>query len=128
VIRKRIETALLIVAALFVLVQAAVGAETKATSARPQYKKVTGDVVSVSPSAIVVKSKVKGDMTLAVTASTDLVNGKAAKAGDRVRVNYRADKSGKTATRIEVLSATGATSQGAAPKTATAAPAAKTAK
>jgi hypothetical protein len=127
-IRKRIETALLIVAALFVLVQAAVGAETKATPAKPQYKKVTGDVVSVSPSAIVVKSKTKGDMTLAVTATTDLVNSKAAKAGDRVRVNYRADKNGKAATRIEVLSAAGASSQGASPKTANAAPAAKTAK
>lgn len=60
-------------------------------------------MVSVSPTSIVIKSKVKGDMTIAVNPGTDIVNGKAAKQGDRARVNYTVDMTGKTATRIEVL-------------------------
>lgn len=70
---------------------------------KPQYKRVTGKVVSVSATGIVIRSRVKGDMTIGITKKTNMVHGKAPKQGDRARVNYRIDRSGKTATRIEVL-------------------------
>lgn len=101
---RSLKSILLVIATLLIYAAAAQAAETKAEAKRPQYKKVTGSVVSVSPTSIVIKSKVKGDMTIAVTPETDMVNGKAAKPGDKARVNYRVDKTGKTATRIEVLS------------------------
>ena len=124
---KTAKASIALLAGLLLLVTAAVAAETKSPS-KAQYKKVTGDVVSVSQTAIVVKSKVKGDMTLALTEKTDMAGAKA-KAGDRVRVNYRQDKKGLTATRIEVLPAAGAAKQtAAAPKTANAAPGSKTVK
>lgn len=60
-------------------------------------------MVSAGHNSIVVKSRSKGDVSLALTSRTDIVNGKTPKPGDRVRVNYRLDKSGKTATLVEVL-------------------------
>jgi hypothetical protein len=120
---KKIKAAALFILALLVLTQAALAAEK--TDAKPKYKKVTGNVVSLTKTGIVVKSKAKGDVALAVTDKTDIVDGKAAKAGDKVAVNYRMDKSGKTATRIEVLSPVAKAPQAQPVTKAAAAPAAK---
>jgi di/tripeptidase len=122
---KKIKAAALFIVALLVLSQAALAAEK--TDAKPKYKKVTGNVVSLTKTVIVVKSKAKGDVTLAVTDKTDIVDGKAAKAGDKVAVNYRMDQSGKTATRIEVLSPVAKAPQARPVTKAAAAPAAKAA-
>lgn len=122
---KKIKAAVLFIVALLVLSQAALAAEK--TDAKPKYKKVTGNVVSLTKTVIVVKSKAKGDVTLAVTDKTDIVDGKAAKAGDKVTVNYRMDQSGKTATRIEVLSPVAKAPQAWPVTKAAAAPAAKAA-
>ncbi len=112
-------TIVLVLAAMLTMTFALQAAEIKAPvePKKPQYKKVTGSVVSVSPTSIVIKSRVKGDMTIAVTPDTDIVNGKAAKQGDRACVNYRVDKTGKTATRIEVLASNAAVQTQSGPKT-----------
>lgn len=68
---------------------------------KTRYKKVTGEVVSIDQNSLVIKSKVKGNLSMAVTKNTDML-GRAAKAGDRAAVNYRIDKNGFTATRIAV--------------------------
>lgn len=103
--RTRTGRAVSILAVLLLLANLALSADTKqaAEAKRPQYKKVTGEVVSAGPNSIVVKSRSKGDVSLALTSKTDIINGKTPKPGDRVRVNYRLDKSGKTATRVEIL-------------------------
>lgn len=81
-----------------VLQSAAMAGELK-----PGYKKVSGRVVSANPTSIVIKGRAKEPLTLAVTAKTKVIGAKAAKAGDRATVNYRADKNGKTATKIKIM-------------------------
>ena len=105
--RMRITSILVSIVALFLLGQAAaLAAETMgAAQPKPKYKKITGEVVSASPASIVIKNKTKDALTLAVTDKTKVIGGKTAKAGDRAVVNYRVDKNGNTATRIEVLAA-----------------------
>jgi hypothetical protein len=101
----RIRTLFALLAALMLLTQGAFAAEAKNSgAAKPKYKKVTGQVVSVSQDSIVIKSKTKGMLTMAVTKTTDMAD-KPAKAGDKATVNYRAEKSGNTATRIAVTAA-----------------------
>lgn len=101
----RIRTLFALLAALMLLTQGAFAAEAKNSgAAKPKYKKVTGQVVSVSQDSIVIKSKTKGMLTMAVTKTTDMAD-KPAKAGDKATVNYRAEKSGNTATRIAVAAA-----------------------
>lgn len=100
----RIRTLFTLLAALMLLTQGAFAAEAKSPGAKPKYKKVTGQVVSVSQDSIVIKSKTKGMLTMAVTKTTDMAD-KPAKAGDKATVNYRAEKSGNTATRIAVAAA-----------------------
>jgi len=101
----RIRMLFALLAALMLLTQGAFAADAKNPGApKPKYKKVTGQVVSVSQDSIVIKSKTKGMLTMAVTKTTDMVD-KPAKAGDKATVNYRAEKSGNTATRIAVVAA-----------------------
>ena len=88
---------LLLVLSLFA--QGATAAEKKAAKAHGKYKQVTGQVVSISEDSIVVRSRSKGEMTLAITKNTDMI-GQPVKAGDKATVNYRADKDGNIATRI----------------------------
>jgi hypothetical protein len=92
-----------LVAALALSQAAAMAADSK--NAAPKYKKVAGEVVSATPTSIVIKGKgKKGPITLAVTDKTDMIGAKAAKTGDRAQVNYRVDENGNTATKIKVLS------------------------
>lgn len=91
---------------LALLQTGAMAADSKnAARQKPKYKKVTGKVVSVSPTSIVIKGRSKNPRTLAITNKTDIIGARAVKAGDKAAVNYRADKNGNTATRIKVLSA-----------------------
>ncbi|OGW35475.1 MAG: hypothetical protein A2010_12360 [Nitrospirae bacterium GWD2_57_9] len=112
---KALFVSLLAIAAL--LQTAAVAAESK-----PKYKKATGQVVSANPTSIVIKGRLKQPLTIAVNAGTEIVGARAAKAGDKVAVNYRVDKNGNTATRINVR--TQATEKTAAAPAATASTAA----
>jgi hypothetical protein len=95
----------LVIMLAFLQTMAAMAADSKnPAELKPTYKKVTGQVVSANPTSIVIKGRSKGPLTLAVTDRTDMIGAKAAKAGDRAAVNYRVDRNGNTATRIEVLS------------------------
>lgn len=95
----KIWMAIVPVLAALLLSQGAAAAEPKnASNAKPYYKKVSGEVVSLSQNSIVIKTRSKGPLTLAVTKNTDIAV--QPKAGDRATVNYRVDKNGKTATRI----------------------------
>lgn len=104
--KVNIKTVLFLLMATLALSAMTAGAAdaAKATSAKPKYRKVTGKVVSASPTNIVVKGRSKTPVTLAVTEKTRVVDSRTAKAGDKVAVNYRIDESGKTATKIKVLS------------------------
>jgi len=100
---------IVLLVSLFLLSPAsfAVTKQEPAKPAKATYRQITGDVVSVKPSSLVIRSKTKGNITLATTKRTTTVGAKAVKQGDRARVRYRDDKKGKTATRIYVLSAAG---------------------
>ncbi len=98
--QKWVKTSLLLLIAVSLLAQGAMAAEGKRTARRSgKYKQVTGEVVSIAQDAVVIKSKTKGTMTLAITKNTDMI-GQPVKAGDRAQVRYRADQDGNTATRI----------------------------
>lgn len=88
--------------------------KTAPETEKAKYRKVTGEVVSMTASSIVIKSRTKGNVSLAITNKTDLSAAKAIKPGDRARVNYRDDRSGKTATRVEKLDSNKAPAQNAA--------------
>ncbi len=93
---------MLLMLALSLFAQGAVAAgEKKAAKQEAKYRQVTGDVVSVNQDSIVIKSRTKGTMTLAVTKTTDMI-GQPAKTGDKATVNYREDKERNVATRITV--------------------------
>ncbi len=111
---KRIKMLFVLLAVVVATAQGAIAAEKKAAPAadKPQYRQVTGDVVSLNASAIVVKSKSKGDVTLMITSKTNMNDAKAMKAGDRARVHYKEDKNTRTATKIVKLT----TQAAAAPK------------
>ena len=98
--QKWMRNAFLLLFALFLAAQGAAAAEGKnAAKHDPTYRKVTGKVLSVSDDSIVIKSRTKGAMTLAITKTTDKI-GSAVKAGDKATVNYRVDGDKYTATRI----------------------------
>lgn len=102
----KIKTAIVSVLTMIALMQTAVmAAEPKNTAPKPKYKKVTGEVVSASPSSIVIKGRSKDPVSLAITDNTDMIGSKSAKVGDRAAVNFKTDKNGNIATRIKVLSA-----------------------
>jgi hypothetical protein len=113
----RIKTLIVLLAVMVSTAQGAIAAEKKAAPAtdKPQYRQVTGDVVSLNASAIVVKSKSKSDVSLMITNKTNMNDAKAMKAGDRARVHYKEDKNSKTATKIVKLT-TQASAAPAAPK------------
>lgn len=119
-IYKWTRTVLLLLLAFSLFAQGATAAEKKDAQQRGKYKQVTGEVVSVGQDSIMLKSKSKGTMTLAITKNTDMI-GQPVKAGDKATVNYRADENGNTATRISAR-----TARDNAPKRKTAASSAKT--
>lgn len=122
--QKWMRTMLLLSLALVVLAQGALAAEgKKAAKQEATYRQVTGEVVSIGQDGIVIKSRTKGTMKLAVTKTTDMI-GTAVKAGDKATVNYRADQSGNTATRITGKTAS-AKAAGKATAAASASPAAR---
>jgi hypothetical protein len=96
---------LLMMLALSLFAQGAIAAEGKKTT-KPEgkYRQVTGEIVSIGQDSIVIKSRTKGTMTLAITNTTDMI-GTAVKAGDKATVNYRAGHDKNTATRISAKSA-----------------------
>lgn len=98
---------LLLLLAVFLLAQGAAAAEGTAGKQEPKYKKVSGEVVSIGQDNIVIKSRTKGNMKLAITKTTDMEG--QVKAGDRATVNYRVDEKGSTATRISPKTAPGKT-------------------
>jgi hypothetical protein len=117
------ETLFISLALMFALTGAAAMAadSTDAGRAKAKYKKVTGEVMSVTPNSIVIKGrKAAGPITLAVTQKTAVIGANSVKAGDRAAVNYRVEKNGNTATRINVLSASAAPA--AAPASGTPSP------
>ena len=97
--------AIMSVLAAFLLAQGGMAAETKnASNVKPHYKKISGEVISLNQNSIVIKTRSKGPLTMAVTKNTDMA-GQPLKASDRATVNYRVDKNGKTATRISLATA-----------------------
>jgi hypothetical protein len=99
----KIRMAFVLAVAVLALLQTAAMAADSKNAAQPKYKKVTGKVVSASPTSIVIKGRSKDPLTLAITGRTKTSG--AVKAGDKAEVNYRSDESGNTATKITVLSA-----------------------
>jgi hypothetical protein len=98
--QKWMRSMLLLLIALSLATQGAMAAEgKKSTKHDATYRKVTGEVLSISDDSIVIKSRSKGAMTLAITKTTDRI-GSAVKAGDKATVNYRMDGDKLTATRI----------------------------
>ena len=96
---------LLLALACSLLVQGATAAESvKVEKQEAVYRQVTGEVVSLAPDKIAIKSRTKGTMTLAITRTTDMI-GQPVKEGDKATVHYRVDESGSTATRISAKNA-----------------------
>ena len=99
----KIKLVLVSAIAVFALMQTAGATAANPAQPKAKLKQVTGEVVSVSDTAIVVKGKTRGAVTLAVNEKTMFVGNKAAKAGERAAVKYRVDKAGNTATKIQVI-------------------------
>jgi hypothetical protein len=95
---KTVKALLVVLLSMAFMVTAAMAAES-----RPRYKKTTGQVVSATPTSIVIKGRAKQPVTVAINSGTEITGAKAAKAGDTAAVNYRADKNGNTATKIKVV-------------------------
>jgi hypothetical protein len=100
---NKIKLVVVSVIAVFALMSTAGATEANPAQSKPKHRQVTGQVVSVSDTSIVVKGKTRGAVTLAVNEKTVFVGNKAAKAGERAAVKYRADKTGNTATKIKVI-------------------------
>ncbi len=101
--RYKIKLVIVSAIAVFALMQTAGANAANPAQPKSKQKQVTGQVVSVSDTSIVVKGKTRGAVTLAVNEKTVFVGNKAAKAGERAAVKYRADKTGNTATKIKVI-------------------------
>ena len=108
---------LLLLACSLLTQGAAAGEKAKAAKQEATYRQVTGEVVSLAPDKITIKSRTKGPMTLVITKTTDMI-GQPVKEGDKAMVHYRVDENGNTATRISAKNAkTAAKRNGAAPAT-----------
>jgi hypothetical protein len=98
---KLLNTKMVLVSLLTIL--ALIQSAAMADEAKPKYKKVSGQIMSATPTGIVIKgARSKQPLTLTVNAGTEIIGAKSVKAGDKAAVNYRADKNGNTATRIKV--------------------------
>ena len=107
---KNIKGMVVIAVSLLMLAQVSLAApkeQAPSDTAKPKYRVITGDVLSVKEHRLVIKSKRQGAVTLATTKKTTTIGAKHVKKGDRAKVRYRHDKNGKTATRINILSSAG---------------------
>lgn len=108
-LQKWTRSMLLLMLVFSLFAQGAMAESRKAAKTHGKYRQVTGKVVSIGSDSIVIKSRSKGEMKLAITKNTDMI-GQPVKTGDKATVNYRVDNDTNTATRIAAKTASKRTS------------------